>query len=148
MPEVDEMGPIDYLCVEFPPGSMDGTAFPLLVDLVDRHIIRVLDIALVRKEADGKVIALEEGEFDIHGLDAFHGARSGLLGEEDLREAGESLSPGASAVFLVYENTWAAPLARTLRRNGAQLVGGGRIPVQALLEALDESEPQYAAGSR
>ncbi|GAA0468976.1 hypothetical protein Ade02nite_31830 [Paractinoplanes deccanensis] len=148
MPEVDEMGPIDYLCVEFPAGSMDGTAFPLLVDLVDRHIIRILDIALIRKDADGKVFALEESEFDINGLDAFHGAASGLLDGEDLREAGEVLAPGAAAVLLIYENTWAAPLARRLRLNGAQLVASGRIPVQALLAALDDTEPQYAAKER
>ncbi|MFF5078079.1 DUF6325 family protein [Actinoplanes sp. NPDC000266] len=148
MPEVDELGPIDYLCVELPPGSMDGKAFSLLEDLVDRHIIRVLDIALVRKNPNGKVTVLEEAEFDVNGLGSFHGAASGVLGGEDLQEAGELLEPGAAAVILIYENTWAAPLARQLRHVGAQLLASGRIPVQQLIQALDDSEPQYAAKGR
>jgi hypothetical protein len=148
MPEVDEMGPIDYLAVEFPPESMDGTAFTLLEDLVDRHVIRVIDIALVRKNPNGRVTVLEEAEFDVNGLGSFHGAASGVLGGEDLQEAGELLEPGAAAVILVYENTWAAPLTRRLRHVGAQVLSSGRIPVLDLLAALDRSEPQHAAGRR
>ncbi|MEV4346394.1 DUF6325 family protein [Actinoplanes sp. NPDC049596] len=148
MPDVDDMGPIDYLAVEFPAGSMDGTAFSMVEDLVNRHVIHILDIALVRKSPDGKVTVLEESEFDNHGLETFHGAASGVLGGEDLHEAGELLAPGAAAVILIYENTWAAPLARQLRQVGAQLLATGRIPVQAILAALDESEPQYATGGR
>ncbi|WP_433829854.1 DUF6325 family protein [Actinoplanes sp. CA-015351] len=141
--ELQEMGPIDYLCVEFPDGSLKGTAFPLLLDLVDRHIIRVLDIAFVRKNLDGTVTAVEGRDLDFDELSAFHGAASGMLGGDDLREVGAVLTAGSAAVLLVYENTWAAPLAVTLRRNGAQLVAGGRIPVQALLAALDETESAF-----
>ncbi|BAL86996.1 hypothetical protein AMIS_17760 [Actinoplanes missouriensis 431] len=141
--DLQDMGPIDYLCVEFPDGSLKGNAFPLLLDLVDRHIIRVLDIAFVRKNLDGTVTAMEGRDLDFEELGAFHGAASGMLGGDDLREAGEVLTAGSAAAILVYENTWAAPLAITLRRNGAQLVAGGRIPVQALLAALDETESAF-----
>jgi hypothetical protein len=141
--ELLEMGPIDYLCLEFPDGSLKGDAFPLLLDLVDRHLIRVLDIAFVRKNLDGSITAVEGRDLDFAELGAFHGAASGMLGGDDLRDAGEVLTAGSAAVILVYENTWAAPLAVTLRRNGAQLVAGGRIPVQALLAALDETESAF-----
>jgi hypothetical protein len=142
--DLQEMGPIDYLCVEFPDGSLKGEAFPLLLDLVNRHLIRVLDIVFVRKNLNGTVTVMEGRDLDFAELSAFHGAASGVLGGDDLREVGEILTAGSAAVILVYENTWAAPLAVTLRRNGAQLVAGGRIPVQALLAALDETEATFA----
>jgi hypothetical protein len=139
-----ELGPIDYLVVEWPAGKQpSGEGLPLLVDLVDRGIIRVLDIAFVRKEDDGTVVGLDLTEFDGDPvLTVFEGASSGLLGDEDYREAGAALEPGCSAALLVYENTWAAPFASALRRSGAQLVANGRIPVNALLAALDELEKE------
>ena len=142
--ELQEMGPVDYLCIEFPKGSLRGTALPLLLDLVDRKIIRVLDILFVRCGQDGSVFTMDGGEIEESGLGAFHGAASGLLGGDDLREVGAILKPGAAAVILVYENLWAAPLAVTLRRNGAHLVAGGRIAVQDLLAVLDATEPSVA----
>jgi hypothetical protein len=142
MTALDEMGPVDYLCIEFPQGSLTGGALPLLLDLVDRHIIRVLDLVFVRKSPDGAVIALDGRELELNGLGAFHGAASGMLGGDDLREAGSILEPGTAAALLVYENVWAAPLARHLRRTGAQLVAGGRIPVQQLLAALDATDDE------
>ncbi|MFB7171400.1 DUF6325 family protein [Streptomyces sp. NPDC056254] len=140
--DIETMGPVDYLIVEFPGSRMTGEGLPLLVDLVDRGIIRILDLVFVRKEADGSVVALElkdagGGEMD---LTVFEGAASGLLGQDDLDEAGAALEAGNSAGILVYENVWAAPFARALRRGGAQLVAGGRIPVQALLASLDAME--------
>jgi hypothetical protein len=131
--------PIDYLVVEWPPGAEpSGEALPLLVDLVDRGLIRVLDLAFVRKEADGAVVGVDiAGNKD---LAVFDGASSGLLGEDDFTEAGQALDPGCSAAILVYENTWAAPFATALRRSGAQLVANGRIPVNAIIAALDELE--------
>jgi hypothetical protein len=84
-----------------------------------------------------------DGKFD---LAVFEGASAGLLGQDDLDEAGQALEPGCSAAILVYENLWAAPLAVALRREGAQLVAGGRIPIQALLAALDASEAGTSAG--
>lgn len=137
------MGPIDYLVVEFPGNRMTGEGFPLLVDLVDRGIIRILDLMFVRKDADGSVTGMEiadltgDGQLD---LAVFEGASSGLLGQDDLEEAANALEPGSSAGILVYENRWAAPFAGALRRGGARLVASGRIPVNALAAALDEVE--------
>ncbi|WP_309238640.1 DUF6325 family protein [Actinoplanes aureus] len=149
MPEdlLEEMGPIDYLCVEFPDGSLNGKAFPLLVDLVDRRIIRILDILFIKKTLEGSVFALEGKDLEIADLGVFHGAASGILGGDDLREVGSVLTAGSAAAVVVYENLWAAPLAVQLRRNGAQVVAGGRIPVQALLAALDETDPEAAAAA-
>ncbi|MCY1136846.1 DUF6325 family protein [Actinoplanes sp. Pm04-4] len=143
--DLETMGPVDYLCIEFPQGSLKGTALPQLLDLVDRHIIRVLDILFVKAGPDGSVFTLDGGELDASGLGAFHGAGTGMLGGDDLRDIGQVLAPGSAAVVLVYENLWAAPLAVTLRRNGAQVVAGGRIPVQDLLAALDATEPAITA---
>jgi uncharacterized protein DUF6325 len=139
-----ELGPVDYLIVEWPPDKQpNGEALPLLVDLVDRGLIRLLDLAFVRKEEDGTVVGLDLASLDLEAnpeLGVFEGASSGLLGDDDLSEAGEALEAGSSAALLVYENTWAAPFATALRRSGAQLVANGRIPVNAIIAALDEAE--------
>jgi len=137
------MGPIDYLLVEFPGNRMTGKAFPLLVDLVDRGLIRILDLVFVRKEANGSVRGLVLADLDGDGqldLSVFEGASSGLLGEDDIQDAGGALEPDSSAWILVYENVWAAPLAREIRLSGGQLVASGRIPVQAVIAALDAAE--------
>ena len=141
--ELEEMGPVDYLVVEFPGSRMTGEGLPLLVDLVDRGIIRILDFVFVKKELDGSVTGLELTDIDGDGeldLAVFSGVSSGLLDDEDLAEAGGVLEPGSSAGVLVYENVWAAPFAAALRRGGGQLVASGRIPVQALLASLDAAE--------
>jgi hypothetical protein len=141
---LEDMGPIDYLVVEFPGSRMTGEGLPLLVDLVDRGIIRILDLVFVKKELDGSVRGLAIADLDSDGqldLAVFEGASSGLLDQEDLDEAGRVLEPGSSAGLLVYENRWAAPFAKALRKGGGQLVANGRIPVQALLAALDATEP-------
>ncbi|MFF3418820.1 DUF6325 family protein [Streptomyces sp. NPDC002698] len=137
------MGPIDYIVVEFPGNRMTGEGLPILVDLVDRGLIRILDLLFVRKDADGSVVGMEIADFDADGtldLAVFEGASSGLLGEDDIEEAGKALEPGNSAGILVYENVWAAPLATALRRGGAQMVASGRIPVPAVLAALEETD--------
>jgi hypothetical protein len=143
-----ELGPIDYIVVEWPAGKQPtGEAMPHLIDLVDRGLIRVLDFAFVRKEEDGTVVGLDLQDLDLDGnpeLAVFEGASSGLLGEDDRAEAGAAIEPGCAAALLVYENTWAAPFATALRRSGAQLVANGRIPVNAIIAALDELE---AAGA-
>ena len=141
--EFDEMGPIDYIVVEFPGSKMTGEGFPLLIDLVDRGIIRVLDLLFVTKDLDGTIRAMQIADFDGDGaldLAVFEGASSGLLGDDDLNEAGTVLEPGSSAGILVYENVWAGPFASALRRGGGQLAASGRIPVQALLAALEAAE--------
>lgn len=143
MNDLEEMGPVDYLVIEFPGSQMTGEGLPLLVDLVDRGIIRLLDLTFVKKELDGSVRGVTIADLDEDGkldLAVFEGASSGLLGQDDIEEASGALEPGSSAALLIYENTWAAPLATALRRGGAQLVAGGRIPVQAILAALDAAE--------
>ncbi|WP_422630554.1 DUF6325 family protein [Rhodococcus sp. (in: high G+C Gram-positive bacteria)] len=140
------MGPIDYLVIEFPADRPpDGSALPQLVDLVERGLIRVLDLEFVQKGADGSVTGIDiadvglEGDFDVT---LFAEAFSGLMDDTDLADAGEALEPGCSAAILIYENTWAAPLATALRRNGAQLVASGRIPTQSILASLDALESE------
>jgi hypothetical protein len=143
--DLDDMGPIDYLVVEFPGSRMTGEGLPLLVDLVDRGIIRILDLVFVKKELDGSISGLALADLDKDGkldLAVFEGASSGLLTQEDFDEASGVLAPGSSAGILVYENRWAAPLAKALRRGGGQLVAAGRIPVQAVLAALDATEAE------
>ncbi|MEV6194611.1 DUF6325 family protein [Streptomyces sp. NPDC051920] len=137
------MGPIDYIVVEFPGNRMTGEGLPILVDLVDRGIIRILDLLFVRKDEDGSVVGMEVADFDGDGaldLAVFEGVSSGLLGEDDIEEAGKALEPGNSAGILVYENLWAAPFAAALRRGGAQMVASGRIPVPAVLAALEDTD--------
>ena len=138
--DVESMGPVDYVIVEFPGNRMTGEGLPILIDLVDRGIIRILDFAFVMKELDGSAHAVAISDFDGDGaldLAVFEGASSGLLDGEDLDDAAGVLEPGSSAGVLVYENVWAAPFATALRRGGAQLIASGRIPVQALLAAAD-----------
>jgi hypothetical protein len=140
---LDETGPIDYVVIEFPGNRMTGEGFPLLIDLVDRGIIRILDLKFVMRELDGSVVAIEIADFDGDGqldLAVFEGASSGLIGPDDIDEATSIIEPGNSAGIIVYENVWAAPFAVALRRGGAQLVASGRIPVQAILAALDANE--------
>jgi len=136
------MGPIDYLVVEWPDRQPTGEAAPYLLDLVDRGLIRIIDLAFIVKTEEGAVEALEISALGdaAESLLAFEGASSGLLTDDDFTEAGEALEPGTSAALLVYENRWAAPFASAVRRSGAQLVASGRIPVQALEAALDATE--------
>lgn len=141
--DVAEMGPVDYLVVEFPGSRMTGEGFPLLLDLVERGLIRILDLVFVQKDADGALAAVEIADLDGDGqldLAVFEGASSGLLDQEDITDAGGVLEPGSSAGILVYENVWAAPLAAALRRGGGQLVADGRIPVPALLAAVEHAD--------
>ncbi|MDF2976612.1 MAG: hypothetical protein K0S40_1340 [Actinomycetospora sp.] len=148
-PAVDT-GPIDYLVVEFPEGTMTGEGMPLLLDLVDRGLIRILDLVFVRRERDGSLSGLEITDLDGDGIPdllEFRGASSGLLDQDDVAEAGSVVAPGATAAVLVYENVWAAPLAGALRRSGAQLIAGGRIPVDAVLASLPESTDHTDAPS-
>ena len=137
------IGPVDYLVVEFPGAGMHGEGLPMLIDLVDRGIIRILDLTFIQKKEDGSVVGISIADLDENWhpqLAAFEGVSSGLLGDDDLDEAGAILAPGSSAGILVYENLWAAPFAAALLRNGAQLVAGGRIPVTALVGALDVAD--------
>jgi len=137
------MGPIDYMVMEWSGDQpVTGEVMPRLLDLVDRGIIRILDIAFIVKDEDGSVQGIDFAELaqKSEGLAEFDGAASGLLGQDDLEEAGATLEPGTVAGVLVWENRWAAPVAVALRRSGGQLVASGRIPVQAILASLDATE--------
>jgi hypothetical protein len=140
--QLEEMGPIDYIVIEWPGRQPTGEAAPLIVDLVDRGIIRILDIAFLVKAEDGSVAAVELGEINggSGGWDEFDGASTGLLGDEDVQEAAAALEPGTSAAVLVWENRWAAPVAVALRKSGGQLVASGRLPIQAVLASLEAAE--------
>jgi hypothetical protein len=135
---LEEMGPIDYLIVEWPGRQPNGEIAPHLIDLVDRGLVRILDLIVLTKEEDGTVDVVEIGE--LPALAALGGATSGLIDEEDAALAGGVLEPGTSAALLVYENRWAAPFATAVRRSGGQLVASGRIPIQELIAALDAAE--------
>lgn len=139
MSELDELGPIDYIVVEWPGRQPTGEALPHLVDLVDRGLIRLIDLAFITKDEDGTVTVLDISELG-ETLAVFEGASSGLLGDDDFSEAGGVLEPGTSAAILVWENRWAAPFASAVRRGGGQLVASGRIPVQDLIGALEAAD--------
>jgi hypothetical protein len=140
--EINEMGPIDYLIVEWPGRQPTGEAMPHLIDLVDRGLIRILDLAFIAKAEDGSVAALDIADLgdEVDVFATFAGASSGILGDDDVAEAGNALEPGTSAALLVFENRWAAPFASAVRNSGGQLVASGRIPIQAMLAALDAAE--------
>jgi hypothetical protein len=140
--DLNEMGPIDYLLVEWPGRQPNGEVAPHLVELVDRGLIRILDLTFITKAEDGTVAGLELADLggEVAELSIFEGASSGLLSDEDISEAAGALEFGTSAALLVFENTWAAPFASAVRRSGGQLVASGRIPVQAVLAALDAAE--------
>lgn len=143
-----EVGPIDYLVVEWPPGSHpDGKAMPLFVDLVGRGIVRLLDLVFVHKHSDGSITRIELTDLDLDGnpeLAVFAGASSGIVRDDDVAEAGAAIQPESFAALLVFENTWAAAFATALRQSGAQLVANGRIPINAIIATLDELESAEA----
>ena len=144
MTETPEIGPIDYLVLEFPGTQLTGEGLPMLVDLVDRGIIRILDLVFIKKELDGTISGLELNDLTADGtvdhLRIFEGASSGLVGTDDIQDAASVLEPGNSAGLLIFENTWAAPFIAAMRRSGAQVAASGRIPAQDLLDVLDAIE--------
>jgi uncharacterized protein DUF6325 len=140
----EELGPVDIVVIAYPADApMTGEAVPIVLDLVDRGIIRVLDAMFVVKEADGTFAGFEATDLESHSvgdLREFEGASSGLLGDEDVATAADAIEPGTAAVMIVYENRWAAPFAAAVRRNGGRLVDFQRIPVQELIASLDAAE--------
>ena len=138
----DELGPIDIVVLAYPADApMTGEAAPLLVDLVERGIIRVLDVLFVTKNEDGTFSGFDARDLTEKGVGdfaVFEGASSGLLGDDDAAKVADEIEPGSAAVMIVYENRWAAPFVAAVRRNGGEAVAFERIPVQALIDALDE----------
>jgi hypothetical protein len=143
---LDELGPVDYLVVEFPGSKFNGEIAPTLVDLVDRGVIRVLDLIMITKEADGSYDAIELNDFEEGALGELHRLETEiaeLLSADDIDNVAAALEPGSTAGVLVYENRWAAPFATAVRHCGGQLVASGRIPVQALIASFEaESEEE------
>ena len=137
------MGPISYLIVEFPGNKMTGAGMAALVDLVDRGVIRILDLEFVTCRDDGSVEAIQLQDLDADGdfdLTIFEGASSGLLDQSDLDEAGNALTPGSSAGILVFENRWATAFVEGLRDGGAELVAAGYIPLPDVVASIDATE--------
>jgi hypothetical protein len=136
----DVSGPIDYLVLELPTANTDGSMAAAIMDLVEAGTIALLDVMVIEKAGDGSVSAIDldllDGELTIVA-----GARSGLLGDDDVDSAGDALLPGTTAAILVYENTWARPFVAAARSVGAEVVASARIPadvVNEVLDALDE----------
>ncbi len=142
MDEQLEIGPIDYVLIEWRGRQPNGEAMPHLIDLVDRGLIRVLDVAFIAKDEDGSVAGIELADLGDGAaeLSVFEGASSGLISDEDVGEAAGALEPGTSAALLIFENTWAAPFVAAVHRSGGQLVASGRIPAEDVLAALDAAE--------
>lgn len=141
--EKGSLGPISYLIVEFPGSKMTGEGLPILVDLVDQGVIRILDLVFVAKGQDGSLGIIGLADLDLDGtidLAVFEGVSSGLVSEEDLKEAAPVIAPGSWAAILIFENRWATPFIRALRHGEAQLVAAGYIPQDDLVAALDAAE--------
>ena len=149
---LDVLGPVDYLVVEFPAdkANFSGEMAAELTALVDRELVRVLDLVIMSKDLDGAVAIDEVHEVDesnLGQLRALEADLAMLLAEEDLEEIGKILEPGNLAAVLVYENSWAGPFASAVRRSGGQLVADGRIHTQALLAAIEAEEETDKVGA-
>ena len=141
MTSTDVHGPVDFLLMEFPAARLTGEVAPRLVELVENGIIRLYDVMVISKAEDGAVQAMEIKDSPFgQGFQYFEGARSGLLGNEDMQEAADAMAPGTVAALLVYENSWAAPFVAAARNSGGEVIAAGRIPATAVMEALDALE--------
>jgi len=141
-----ELGPVDWIVVEFPGSRFNGEMAPALRDLVERDLVRVLDLLVLKKDADGTLEAFELSDLDpaeIGELRTYEAELAMLLSEEDVTAVAEAIEPGSSAAVLVWENSWAAPFASAVRRSGGQLVASGRIPIQALLAAIEADDDEH-----
>jgi len=141
-PDIDVHGPVDFVLLEFPRDRLTGEAAEALVDLVEAGTIRLYDLLVVSKDADGEIEILEltDPGGPAASFSYFAGARSGLLGDEDVQEASSALEPDTVAALLVYENTWAAPFVAAARRNGGELVASARIPATDIMAAVEALE--------
>jgi hypothetical protein len=142
--DVDELGPVDWIVVEFPGSKFNGEIAPQLESLVERGIVRVLDLLVLKKDDDGSLEAFEITDLDdseAGQFRAYEDALAHLLSEDDVNNVAAAIEPGTTAAVLVWENVWAAPFASACRRAGGQLVAGGRIPIQALI-ALVEADSE------
>jgi Family of unknown function (DUF6325) len=142
-----DVGPIDYLALEFPEARVSGEGLAALLDLVDKGTVRILDLRAVKREVDGTFTEMEIADFDNDGtldLAVFRGVSSGLLDDDDLSQAASLIEPGKVVALLVWENTWAAPFVSAMRRVGADVIASGRIPADEVVAMLDELETEEA----
>ena len=144
MQQSGEIGPVDMVVIGYPASApMTGEAVPILLDLVERGIVRVLDARIVIKEQDGTYSGFDVADLDedrIGSLTVFEGATSGMIRDDDVRLVADEIEPGTAAAMIVYENSWAAPFVAAVRRNGGVLVASERVHAQDLLDALDAVE--------
>ena len=148
---VDELGPVDYIVVEFPAETADfsGAMATELSALIERGVIRVLDLLILKKDLDGTVEGFESHDFgdtDLAGLIELETELAMLLAEEDVEAIGASLEPGTVAAVLIWENLWAAPFGAAARRSGGELVASGRIPIQAIAAAVEADKATIKEG--
>jgi len=142
MTELD-VGPIDYLALEFPGARLEGDGLAALVDLTDRGIIRILDLVVAKVEADGGFTVVALADLDGDGaldLAVFEGVQSGLLDADDVAQSAALVRPGNAVGLLLYENTWAGPFVTAMRSVGAEVIASGRIPAADVVAALDALE--------
>jgi Family of unknown function (DUF6325) len=147
--DLDELGPVDYLIVEFPAGASNftGEMATELLALVDAGLIRVIDILILFKNADGTVEATELSDVgELGELQALEAQLAELLAEEDVEHLAAAMEPGSTAGVLIWENLWAAPFAAAARRSGGQLIANGRIPIQAIIASIQADDALAGEG--
>jgi hypothetical protein len=143
MTNTDVHGPVDFVLIEFSGDRLTGRTAQALLDLVERGIVRVYDILMIGKDDDGSVFAIDIAESagpEAGGFTMLAGARSGLLSDDDMREAGSAMEPGTLAALIIYENTWAVPFVAAAMEAGGQLIASARIPAPDVMAALDALE--------
>ena len=146
---LDELGPVDWIVVEFPGSKLTGEIAPILKDYVDRGLIRILDLLFLKKDGDGNFEAFEALDLEdseIGELRAYETALAMLLSEQDVADLAETIEPGSSAAVLVWENLWAAPFGAAVRHAGGQLAASGRIPIQAVIAAIEADAEETEVG--
>jgi hypothetical protein len=147
---LDELGPVDYVVVEFPAGASNftGEMVDELLALVDDGIIRVIDVLVLTKDKDGVVDATEFSDLgDLGKLQALEAQLAELLAEEDVEHLAAAMDPGSTAGVLIWENLWAARFASAARRSGGQLIANGRIPIQAIIASIEADEASATVGA-
>lgn len=136
-PMSSQLGPVEYIMINFPGNRFDGSIAPAIGDLVQRDLVRILDLVFVLKDADGEITSLEYDEIDVGAeFAAIEGEADGMLNEQDIEALAAELEPDSSALFILWEDRWAADLGRAVRSAGGELVGGGRIPYQVVDEIV------------
>ena len=148
-PSLDELGPVDYLVVEFPAGATNftGEMAAELVKLVEAETIRLIDVLILTKDEHGSIEAMELSDVaELGELQTLEAELAELLAAEDVEHLAAAMDPGSTAGILIWENTWAAPFASAARRSGGQLIANGRIPIQAIIASIEADEASATEG--